>query len=64
MKQGPEDPLVNIASSSRPAQASGPVASGTGFFSPNPSTHSTFHGWRPDPGPHQPFRMGGPRDSL
>ena len=57
--------VTNIASSSKMTHTNGPVATGAGFFTPDAT--STFRGWRPDPGPPQPFRMGMPngfRDAM
>ncbi|KAF9466329.1 hypothetical protein BDZ94DRAFT_1187704 [Collybia nuda] len=46
-----------------------PVATGTGFFTPDTGhAGNLFRAWRPDLGPPQPFRIGppqgGPRDSI
>ncbi|KAH8117541.1 TPR-like protein [Phellopilus nigrolimitatus] len=56
-KQGPEEFYANAASSSKHPAASGPVASGSGFFTPAPNDQNTFCGWKPDHAPPQPFRM-------
>lgn len=63
VKQGTDENHVSGASASKqPGSSSGPVATGAGFFTPD--APNTFRGWRPDPAPPQPFRMGLPRDSL
>jgi anaphase-promoting complex subunit 3 len=51
--------VTNIASSSKTTTyGTGPVATGTGFFTPDAT--NTFRAWRPDPAPPQPFRMAMP----
>ncbi|KAL5529076.1 hypothetical protein ACEPAG_5050 [Sanghuangporus baumii] len=67
IKQGPDNLFANVASSSKQPIPAGPVATGSGFFTPAPNDQNGFLGWRPDPAPAQPFRMGlmpGGRDSI
>ncbi|KAI5123272.1 hypothetical protein M0805_009294 [Coniferiporia weirii] len=67
VKQGQEEFYANAASSSKHTVAPRPAATGSGFFTPTANDQNAFRGWRPDPAPPQPFRMGMPpggRDSI